>query len=112
MAYEYGMFVSYRHDDVYSSRVHQHFRPFLESLVSQALNRRAGMFVDREGIAAGEVWPAQLRNALATHARWWRFGIRCIRFGLVQAWIRQHAVPGFPSRLWDRSEPARTRGPG
>ena len=65
MAYKYDIFVSYRHDDEMADWVHKHFRPFLESFVGQALNRKISLFVDRDGIAGGDVWPAKLHNALA-----------------------------------------------
>lgn len=68
MAYNHDLFVSYMHDETMQDWVLHHFLPFVRSFVGNALNRPINVFLDRDGIAAGDAWPRRLQNALA-HSR-------------------------------------------
>lgn len=64
MAYEFDVFLSYLHDKPCGPWVHDHFLPYFEFQLGNALNRRPTIFVDRSGIHLGQKWPNRLKEAL------------------------------------------------
>jgi hypothetical protein len=63
VAYNYDVFLSYRHAGVVHEWVHEHFYPRLSEWLSGAATRDVAVFID-SSIEAGQVWPIALRNAL------------------------------------------------
>lgn len=68
MTYKYDIFISYMHDEQMEDWVHKHLLPFIRTFIGNALNRHAKIFVDRQGISAGDSWPLKLQQAIA-HSR-------------------------------------------
>jgi hypothetical protein len=66
MPYENDVFLSYLTEKPCGTWVHEHFLPYFRHQLGNALNRRAEIFVDREGIHSGQNWPNRLKQALAT----------------------------------------------
>jgi hypothetical protein len=64
VGYVWDIFVSYEHDSEMGSWVPDHLVPYMQSFVSNALNRPVSIFVDREGIKTGQSWPLVLQGAL------------------------------------------------
>ncbi|MBI1929730.1 toll/interleukin-1 receptor domain-containing protein [Candidatus Poribacteria bacterium] len=87
MGYEFDVFLSYTHAFPFGEWVYQHFLPFFEPFLANALNRTVTVFKDRENISSGDAWPLRLRNALA-HSR-------C----LVAIWS-----PSYFNSLWCKRE--------
>jgi hypothetical protein len=68
MGYEYDVFLSYLHEKPSGTWVVQHFLPYFQHQLGNALARRAALFIDRTGIHLGQKWPARLKQALG-HSR-------------------------------------------
>ncbi|MBI4659921.1 MAG: toll/interleukin-1 receptor domain-containing protein [Verrucomicrobia bacterium] len=68
MGYQHDVFLSYLHEKPCGTWVVEHFLPYFQQFLGNALNRPASVFLDRTGIHLGQKWPARLRSALA-HSR-------------------------------------------
>jgi hypothetical protein len=66
--YHFDVFLSYLHEAPCGPWVKDHFLPFFQFQLGNALNRRAHIFFDRTGLRVGDIWPQKLHNALA-HSR-------------------------------------------
>lgn len=66
--YVYDVFLSYLHEKPCGTWVVEHFLPYFQPQLSNALVRRASIFFDRTGIHSGQKWPERLKQALA-HSR-------------------------------------------
>jgi len=64
MAYRHDVFLSYTTEFPYGNWVHDLLLPFLGGYLHNELRRRIDIFVDRDGIRAGDDWPARLKEAL------------------------------------------------
>src|SRR3974377_2085082 len=65
MDYDWDVFLSYLHERPSGIWVNEHFLPYFKFDLGNALNRRARIFIDREGIHSGQKWPARIKHALA-----------------------------------------------
>lgn len=65
MGYDYDVFLSYLHEKPSGTWVMEHFLPYFQHQLGNALGRRAALFIDRTGIHLGQKWPARLKQALA-----------------------------------------------
>lgn len=63
MAYKYDLFISYNHSFI-DDWLLNHFKPFLEWYLEDALGRKPKIFIDRNGISSGDSWPLRLKEAL------------------------------------------------
>lgn len=66
--YQYDVFLSYLHEKPCGTWVIEHFLPYFQHQLGNALNRKASVFFDRTGIHSGQKWPEGLKQALA-HSR-------------------------------------------
>lgn len=89
MAYQYDVFLSYLRQRPCDGWVRDHFLPYFEFQLGNALNRPPAIFVDTEEIHVGQKWPIRLKQALV-HSR-------C----LVGIW-----TPLYFHSKWCRSESA------
>ncbi len=65
MGYEHDVFLSYLHEKPSGTWVTQHFLPYFQHQLGNALARRANLFIDRTGIHLGQKWPTRIKQALA-----------------------------------------------
>jgi hypothetical protein len=63
--YQYDVFLSYLHEKPCGTWVIEHFLPYSQPQLGNALNRKASIFFDRTGIHSGQKWPETLKQALA-----------------------------------------------
>ncbi len=63
--YQYDVFLSYLHERPCGTWVVEHFLPYFQPQLGNALNRKASIFFDRTGIHSGQKWPEALKRALA-----------------------------------------------
>lgn len=66
--YQYDVFLSYLHEKPCGTWVLEHFLPYFQHFLGNALNRQATVFLDQTGVHFGQKWPARLKNALV-HSR-------------------------------------------
>ncbi len=69
MCYKNDLFVSYAHDKEDEEKLTEQwlrrtFLPYFRRHLGNELGKRAEIFIDREGILAGEEWPEKLKEAL------------------------------------------------
>lgn len=63
--YRYDVFLSYLHEKPCGTWVIEHFLPYFQPQLGNALNRKASIFFDRTGIHSGQKWSDALKQALA-----------------------------------------------
>jgi TIR domain len=68
MDYQFDVFLSYLRQKPCDGWVRDHFLPYFQFQLGNALNRPLTIFVDTDEIHVGQKWPNRLREALA-HSR-------------------------------------------
>ncbi len=63
--YLHDIFLSYSNQPPFRDWVRDSFRPLFQGYLTDALQHKANVFFDRDGIAPGEAWPERLKKALA-----------------------------------------------
>lgn len=66
MAYKYDVFISYKRGTINEEWLDKTFLELFSGFLDNLLVNQVEIFVDRQGIAPGAVWPESLRRALAS----------------------------------------------